>query len=394
MTTALSERELQILRLVAEGFSNRQIAGMLDISENTVKVHVRKIFAKINVASRTEASIYAVRQGLIVDIPKADELVVDEVTAHHPSDEVMVTMPVRRLSRSLMMGVGVILVLLVGIGVWWQSRDVFQVSPPIVHTPDTQHWSQMVSLPMSEPGMQLITVAGELYVIGGSTKPDLWRYDASGDAWIAMGGIPLQSAFLFGWSDATGVWGIESATRVVWSWDGTTWHMYGVLPAGFVPVDMVRVAGNLVILDGTTARIWRSDDARTTTWESYSMPMIYTDTAQLVVIDDVLYLFGDQRTVWRSLDQGRSWLRDGQLLTAWNGGVAVPVLDSIMLMRDGTQSLYILARGEGSPQSIPITIGASVSATIWQTMVVIGDTSDGQVHAYQFVFQSFMPMMR
>jgi two-component system nitrate/nitrite response regulator NarP len=48
MNSALSERELQILLLVAQGLSNRQIAGQLDISDNTVKVHVRNIFAKIN----------------------------------------------------------------------------------------------------------------------------------------------------------------------------------------------------------------------------------------------------------------------------------------------------------------------------------------------------------
>ena len=66
MNSELSERELQILLLVAQGLSNRQIAGQLDISDNTVKVHVRNIFVKINVASRTEASLYAVRHGLIV----------------------------------------------------------------------------------------------------------------------------------------------------------------------------------------------------------------------------------------------------------------------------------------------------------------------------------------
>ena len=61
----LSEREQQILVLVAQGLSNKQIALHLAISENTVKVHVRNIFSKINVASRTEASLYAVRHGLL-----------------------------------------------------------------------------------------------------------------------------------------------------------------------------------------------------------------------------------------------------------------------------------------------------------------------------------------
>lgn len=64
----LTSRELEVLRLVARGMSNRGIADELVIAENTVKNHVRNILEKLNLHTRTEAAMYAVRERL-VDAP-------------------------------------------------------------------------------------------------------------------------------------------------------------------------------------------------------------------------------------------------------------------------------------------------------------------------------------
>src|SRR6266404_6324988 len=61
----LSEREIEVLKLMAEGKSNKEIGSALFISEGTVKSHVKAIFAKLNVVSRTEAVANATRRGLI-----------------------------------------------------------------------------------------------------------------------------------------------------------------------------------------------------------------------------------------------------------------------------------------------------------------------------------------
>ena len=60
----LTPREREVLRLVARGRSNRLIAGDLALSEKTVKAHVSAILAKLGVADRTQAALYAVRHGL------------------------------------------------------------------------------------------------------------------------------------------------------------------------------------------------------------------------------------------------------------------------------------------------------------------------------------------
>jgi two-component system NarL family response regulator len=62
---ALTSRELEVLKLVAKGMSNREIADDLYISENTVKNHVRNILEKLHLHSRMEAVIYAVREKLL-----------------------------------------------------------------------------------------------------------------------------------------------------------------------------------------------------------------------------------------------------------------------------------------------------------------------------------------
>jgi len=61
----LSEREIEILQLVSQGKSNKEIAAELFISVNTVKVHLANIFTKIDVSSRTEATLYAIEHGIV-----------------------------------------------------------------------------------------------------------------------------------------------------------------------------------------------------------------------------------------------------------------------------------------------------------------------------------------
>jgi len=61
----LTERETEVLRQLALGYSNKEIAQHLSIGEKTVKTHVSNILSKLNVVSRTQAALYAVRLGLV-----------------------------------------------------------------------------------------------------------------------------------------------------------------------------------------------------------------------------------------------------------------------------------------------------------------------------------------
>ena len=61
----LSGREVEVLRLIAKGFTNQNIGELLHISIKTVATHIRHIFKKTGCANRAEASVYGIRRGLV-----------------------------------------------------------------------------------------------------------------------------------------------------------------------------------------------------------------------------------------------------------------------------------------------------------------------------------------
>jgi NarL family two-component system response regulator LiaR len=71
----LTERELEVLRLIARGCNNKEIAERLVIADITVRTHVSSILGKLHLASRTQAALYALKEGIasLDDVPQAEE---------------------------------------------------------------------------------------------------------------------------------------------------------------------------------------------------------------------------------------------------------------------------------------------------------------------------------
>jgi NarL family two-component system response regulator LiaR len=63
--TELSDREFEILRLIASGKSNAEIAELLVIGESTVKTHISNLLGKLHVSDRTQAAVFAWEQGVV-----------------------------------------------------------------------------------------------------------------------------------------------------------------------------------------------------------------------------------------------------------------------------------------------------------------------------------------
>ena len=65
LRSVLSEREYKVVRLVAEGLSNKEISRRLALSDKTVKNHISHILAKLNLSARTQVAIHALRAGIV-----------------------------------------------------------------------------------------------------------------------------------------------------------------------------------------------------------------------------------------------------------------------------------------------------------------------------------------
>ncbi len=190
---SLSEREIDILRLLATGASNQEIARALVISPNTVKVHLRNIYEKLQVQSRTEATLVAIRAGLVaVDTPAAPLSPSEAATAAVPAPppplvaprpDLAAPPPIARWQRVFllaMVGLALLALLLpwlhalAGPSATRQVDLVSDAAAPVAALPirqETQRWQTRAPLPGPRSRLALVGFRNQLYAIGGET-PD------------------------------------------------------------------------------------------------------------------------------------------------------------------------------------------------------------------------------
>jgi len=205
-TSELSEREREILRMVATGASNKEIAQRLYISPNTVKVHLRNIFAKIGVTSRTEATLHALQQGY-VRLPApglepatrrnaAEATALDKSqTGVAPARGVVGLRQVRVMMVSLVV-ITAILVLVVSLTWRPVTAPGRQVTPAPL--PTFNRWEQHASLSTARSSMAAAVYDNRIYVIGGDSAAGVIglteRYDQITDQWETLNPKPLPVA--------------------------------------------------------------------------------------------------------------------------------------------------------------------------------------------------------
>jgi len=231
----LSERERDILRLVATGAGNKQIAAQLFISTNTVKVHLRNIFAKIGVNTRTEAAMIAIRLGLVQS--STAEAMAETTPSKNPqvsgdaasfaqtslpaqnisldssllpgsfpaAEEALAVTTSRRLSRWQAWGLGVGLLALIAVLVVFGIRlaRTQTARPRVSLTPAPQitplpRWQVRSNMPSARTGLAVVAYEDRLYAIGGEATNGVTgvveRYDPAANTWETLLAKPMPVA--------------------------------------------------------------------------------------------------------------------------------------------------------------------------------------------------------
>jgi DNA-binding CsgD family transcriptional regulator/N-acetylneuraminic acid mutarotase len=205
-TNELSEREIGILKLVATGASNKEIAQKLFISSNTVKVHLRNIFTKIGVASRTEAAMYAVRIGL-VETERA-QILSQNGSLHNmdrsdlplePSIPTNLFLDKEINNKKLyiryivIFGVLFLILAILG-GIYLRYKTI--PSEALAHptsTPRVQ-WFELPGLPTPRSGLALSNYENQVFAIGGESAKGICNtvemYNVQTNLWTELASKP------------------------------------------------------------------------------------------------------------------------------------------------------------------------------------------------------------
>lgn len=333
----LSEREMEVARLLVTGATNGEIARVLVISPHTVKVHLRNVFDKLQVSSRTEASMLLVQRGWVV-VPGVEITGADgSGVAIVEEDEPLIPEPLANLEAQprpwqigfVLVGLAVALVALIlptwittpksPVGLLTDSGQTLIGVPMLNNLP--YRWE--IQPPLSQPRSRMAAVedGGQIYVIGGEgadgTTLDLveiynleqgqWRQGAplpapranlamtiSGDDLIVAGGSHVDN------ETPTGMALYDDMARYDRSAD--RWMEGGKLPMPLAGTALVAHGDSLYLLGGWNGEamqdaVWRLpldrfEDATAADWKIVSHLSEPVGWFGAVLVNDLIYVGG------------------------------------------------------------------------------------------------------
>lgn len=189
-TNLLTDREIEVLKLVGQGKSNKEIALALFISVNTVKVHVSNIFQKTGVSSRTEATLYAIEKGLILQSKSTEPSVSVSVSTPSETNEV----PNPKTSYRLLALTIITSLVLIGVVILVIIRISQPTETTFLNELTDNRWVRMDDLPVQVSQAAAITYDSRIYLIGGNANgkvvSSVFAFDIQKNSWSRLADKP------------------------------------------------------------------------------------------------------------------------------------------------------------------------------------------------------------
>jgi len=315
----LSEREHEILRLVATGASNKQIAQQLVISPNTVKVHLRNIFGKIGVATRTEAALYAIREGLVqvtsdVRLPAEEPEPIPVMEAVPTNPQPLPDLPVVRPQPAIKFiiwpaAILAIVILILAMYVFDQRLIAGQPPTQPATTAVVPRWRALASLPTARSDLAAVTYDNQIYITGGNTPTGVTgatdRYDPATNTWTNLAPKPLpvtdvQAAVVGGLIFVPG--GLAADNKPVKNLEvydprQDRWEQRAPLPTALSAYALVAFEGRLLLFggwdgQGYQAVVYAYSPTQDTWTQLTSMPVTRAFAGAAVAADRIYVLGG------------------------------------------------------------------------------------------------------
>lgn len=324
---SLSERELSVLLCLVDGSTNREIAQTLDISPNTVKVHLRNIFTKLSVSSRTEATTVAIQQGLLT-VPRTDHKPENEQpfipnAGSQTNDQGHLETEAGKSKAKFnwrWILFGLIFLIAISAGVIagailinndssGQAAESQSTAEPFTEEPlGSSNWFVTRPLPRERANMAVAAIGLDLYVIGGEVDAGVVNlvdvFETDSHRWFSSVAKPTaatdtSAAVLFGEIFVPGgrlADGRATAVVEAYSPANDAWRPIAPLPYPIAGALVLSDGENLFVLGGWDGENYLDSaliyDPEGDTWDS--LPPLGQPRTQAVggVVGDRLYVVG------------------------------------------------------------------------------------------------------
>jgi DNA-binding CsgD family transcriptional regulator len=379
----LSERELDILKLVATGASNKEIAQRLYISSNTVKVHLRNIFNKIGATSRTEAAMYAVRAGFAT--PIAGQIKEDKDFASTTVPPESTHQEIHSLSDALrgkyfLRFLGIFL-LIIGFGVIsFLVSKIYLGFSPILPTPTERvQWSQLPGLLTPRSGLAVTNYNNKIITIGGESLQGICHnvesYDPQTNEWTILSSKPTAVTDISAAVIGSKIYipggllanGLNTNKMEIYNPQSNQWEEGKPLPKPLSGYALAVYDGQMYLFGGWDGSQVVNNaytyDPRNDTWTQISPMPTAREYAGAEVVGGKIYVIGG----WdgqNALNTSEIYMPDQEVSASnWSAGTPLPEGRYGMGITNLADIIFVVG-GQGSEEK-PAVIAISPDEETW-----------------------------